>query len=157
MKGKVYYAKKGENGVRDLHKEFIKSKIRDYYFFKDSVVNIKNRIDELKNLKESVSHSWGADPVKGGGSKNEEKILNINAEIELYSQRYRDALDTIKRVECAKEKLSDMEFDFLIEFYAKNSKNAAEKLSRKYHYSRSGVYFILNSAFDKFEKSFLLV
>ena len=65
----------------------LKKELREYCFKKNNLEELKNKIENLKDTKYNAGAIWSnCEPVKGGGSKQEDKLIEINIKFELMEQ-----------------------------------------------------------------------
>lgn len=136
--------------LQEFYEKLIKDLLKRYLAAKDFVARYDNEIAELENKKSSkVTASYGLNPVSGGGSTQEDKIININAKIEVLKKNCRKNMEIVADVEKGLEGVSEMDRDITITIYGtKRSWNKLDKLKEKYHYEKSQLYNIANDTIE---------
>ena len=76
----------------------ISDKLKRYFYARDFIVRAERRIDELSSLKEGKTIvSYGNKPPYGGTSDND-KLLNVLAEIDLLQTNIKENRKIIEEV-----------------------------------------------------------
>ncbi len=86
--------------------------------------------EELRSMKIPTPQT---DPVQGGGSKTEERWLNIIADKEEEVTRLREVRRRLRRFEVAWAVLSDRDRTVLNEYYISGRWGAAERITHREH------------------------
>lgn len=93
--------------------------------------------DRLSDLNEQLHTSrvpsLQSDPVKGGGSKIEDRWLNIISQKIDEEKRLRNVRRRLKRFNTAWAVLSDRDQNVLTVFYIRSCRGAAERIASKEH------------------------
>lgn len=136
--------------MQDLYENLIKDKLKKYLYAKDFINHAEVEIEELKAKKESkMVASYGVSPMFGGGSSQEDKILNINAKIEMLEKNISNSKDIVKEVEYGLLGLSDSEREITLKIYGeKQSWNKIDILKNEYHFSKSRLYGIARKGLE---------
>lgn len=131
-------------------KKEAKDELRNYERLKMSLQNIKDRIQGLEEQKFSIKSSSDDTPVQGGGSKHEDKLLNLIVEQERLKHTYRANKLRVALVENGLSALSDVEKTVVTEFANYRPGVAVELIADKTGYERAQIYRIYDSALYKF-------
>lgn len=136
--------------MQDTYKIIVKEKLRRYKEIKDTYKNSLDKIRELEEMKKNISVRWGDETVKGGGSSYEDKLLNINSEIEMLRDSYKGNIKLIRDIDSALYKLSSRDKDIVLQIYGTYERgNKIRELESKYHYEKSQLYRIANDSLRK--------
>lgn len=129
--------------MKESYMESIKDLLKRYSYAKDFVEDFDMQIKELESLKDSkVIAKYGISAGGNGGSA-EDRIININSEIDTLKENYKFNLSIVHRVEYGIEGLNDKEIDVVLNIYGTDKeKKKMNHLTRKYHYSSSQIYNI---------------
>ena len=93
--------------------------------------------------------SYGLSPSFGGGSSQEDKIININAKIEMLEKNIVKNKDIVRSVDYGLKGLSEEEIDITLSIYGKKqSWDKVKKLKDKYHYEKSQLYNIARAGLE---------
>ena len=85
----------------------------------------------------------------GGGTSQEDKIININAKIEMLSKNLDKNKKIVRDVDFGMAGLSDEEKDITLKIYGKKQKwDKIENLKKEYHYSKSRLYDIARASME---------
>lgn len=130
--------------MQDLYENIIKDKLKKYVYAKDFIEHATNQVEELKSKKESkMVASYGLAPSFGGGSSQEDKIININAKIEMLEKNIEKNKDIVNSVDYGLKGLSKEDIDITLSIYGKKqSWDKIEELKARYNYSKSRLYGI---------------
>lgn len=122
----------------------VKEKLRKYVYAKDFIEHAINQVEELKSKKESkMIASYGLKPCFGGGSSQEDKIINVNAKIEMLEKNILKNKDIVDSVDYGLKGLSEEEIDITLSIYGKKqSWDKVDELKSRYNYSKSRLYGI---------------
>ena len=122
----------------------VKEKLKKYVYAKDFIDHATSQVEELKSKKESkMVASYGLAPSFGGGSSQEDKIINLNAKIEMLNNNIEKNKDIVDSVDYGLKGLSEEEIDITLSIYGKKqSWDKVEELKNKYNYSKSRLYGI---------------
>ena len=124
--------------------------LKSYPQRKKSLANIKDRIRILEEQFTSLSGISTDTPVKGGMSRQEEKMLNNISEREKLSANSKIAEGLVKLTEKGLEVLEARERQVLEGFYFEQSGNNVERLCEKFHLEKTRLYEIKDEALRKF-------
>lgn len=138
--------------MKDFYKYVTKKLIKEYCEAIYLNPGLKDRIKELEDRKGSCAIAWGAEPVKGGGTSYETKLLNINAEIDLLKSNVKDNEDIIKRVDTCLNDFSNKYKNILLVVYGSNDRGRVDVLINRYHYSKTQIYAIANNCLNDISK-----
>ena len=127
--------------------------LKSYPQRKKSLANIKDRIRILEEQFTSLSGISTDTPVKGGMSRQEEKMLNNISEREKLSANSKIAEGLVKLTEKGLEVLEKRERQVLEGFYFEKSDNNVERLCRELNVEKSTLYRIKDAALIKFTRA----
>lgn len=128
----------------------LKKDLRDYYYKKLGLPDLNKKIENLKENKYSPGGIWsGTDPVKGGGTKQEDKLLEINAKLCVYEKNYKENIEFIDSVEKALESLNELESKIIYEMWISDTRNGLKRLCKELNYSKSSIYNISDNVLYK--------
>lgn len=141
--------------MQDLYKTITIDRLKQYVEYKNTYKELLDRIKELNEKKTNITVRYGDKCVKGGGSSYEDKLLNINAEIEMLENNYLEDKNLVETMDKALNNLSKKERDIVINVYGKYKKKGSnvEELKEKYYYGTSQIYNIANYALKKLSMS----
>lgn len=128
----------------------VKEKLKKYVYAKDFIDHATSQVEELKSKKESkMIASYGLKPCFGGGSSQEDKIINVNAKIEMLEKNIKSNKDIVDSVDYGLKGLSEEEIDITLCIYGKKqSWDKVKTLKDKYHYEKSQLYNIARSGLE---------
>ena len=127
-------------------KQDAKDELRNYERLKMSLMNIKDRIQSLEEQKFSIKSSSDDTPVQGGGSKYEDKLLNLIVEQERLKHTYRANKFRVSLIEKGLASLNDVERTVVTEFSKNRPGIAIEIIADKTGYERAQIYRIYDAA-----------
>lgn len=136
--------------MQDFYEKMVKEKLKRYTYAKDFIKNAENQVEELETKKQSkLTSTYGNAPLYGGGSSQEDKIININAKIEMLSKNINNNKKIVRDVEYGLNGLSDEVIDITLSIYGqKQSWDKIDKLKNKYHYSKTRLYDIAKNGLE---------
>lgn len=136
--------------MQDFYEKMVKEKLKRYTYAKDFIKNAENQVEELETKKQSkLTSTYGIAPLYGGGSSQEDKIININAKIEMLSKNINNNKKIVRDVEYGLNGLSDEVIDITLSIYGqKQSWDKIDKLKNKYHYSKTRLYDIAKNGLE---------
>lgn len=136
--------------MQETYEILVKSKLKRYVENKTTYRDLLDRIEMLNNLKSNITVRWGNECIKGGGSSYEDKLLNINAEIETIESNLTMSIGLIEMMDKALNTLNSKERDIVLEIYGTEKRgNKIEKLQKKYSYEQAQLYRIAKSSLKK--------
>lgn len=138
--------------MQEFYERLIKEELFKYQILKESLPNINNQIEELESKKISkVVATYGTQPMGGGGSSQEDKLLNINAKIDLLRRNREYAIKHIAKVDNALKKLNNMEKDIVLNIHGRRGKRdgVLALLIDRYHYEKSHIYRIADDCLER--------
>lgn len=101
----------------------------------------RDRLAELsEELRSFRIPAPQADPVQGGGSKTEERWLNIIASRQDEERRLKNIRRRLRQFNTAWNTLTERDKMVLAEWYINNGKNCAENIAAKEHCDRATAY-----------------
>lgn len=136
--------------MQDFYEKLVKDNLKKYVYAKDFIINAKQQVEELENKKASkLTSTYGTAPLYGGGSSQEDKIININAKIEMLTKNINSNKKIVRDIEYGLDGLTDEEIDITITIYGqKQGWNKIDELKREYHYSKTRLYEIAKSGLE---------
>lgn len=136
--------------MQDFYEKMVKEKLKRYTYAKDFIKNAESQVEELETKKQSkLTSTYGIAPLFGGGSSQEDKLININAKIEMLSKNISNNKKIVRDVEYGLEGLSDEVIDITLSIYGqKQSWDKIDKLKSKYHYSKTRLYDIAKNGLE---------
>lgn len=136
--------------MQDFYMNLVKEKLKKYVYAKDFIDHATSQVEELKSKKESkMVASYGLAPSFGGGSSQEDKIININAKIEMLEKNIKTNQEILDEVNFGLEGLSNIERDITISIYGYRQRwGKINELIDRYSYSKSNLYEIANHCLD---------
>lgn len=136
--------------MQDFYMNLVKEKLKKYVYAKDFIDHATSQVEELKSKKESkMVASYGLKPCFGGGSSQEDKIININAKIEMLEKNIKTNQEILDEVNFGLEGLSNIERDITISIYGYRQRwGKINELIDRYSYSKSNLYEIANHCLD---------
>lgn len=138
--------------MQDFYKRLIRDELYKYNIIKIALPSMEEQIEELRAKKESKQvASYGIQPISGGGSCQEDKLININAKIDMLSKNLASSRSLVKRVEKALEVLTNKEVDIVLRLNCNRNTRSGEikKLEKDYSYSKSQLYRISDDCLEK--------
>ncbi|MEE0970560.1 MAG: hypothetical protein U0M06_14415 [Clostridia bacterium] len=124
--------------------------LKNYPQRKESIENIKTRIKILDEEFTSLRGISTSDPVMGGFSRQEEKMLDNISERELLSFSLKIAEALVKLTEKGLEVLDKKEREVIEGFYINREGNHVDMLCEKLHFEKTRLYEIKDNALRKF-------
>ena len=120
--------------MQEFYEKLVKENLRKYVYAKDFIRNASLQIEELENRKASkLTSTYGTAPLYGGGSSQEDKIININAKIEMLNKNIKNNKEIVKDVEYGLEGLSNKEIDITLSIYGQKQRwDKIDELKGKY-------------------------
>lgn len=136
--------------MQDFYEKMVKDKLKRYTYAKDFISNAENQVEELETKKASkLISTYGTAPLFGGGSSQEDKIININAKIEMLNKNINNNKKIVRDIEYGLKGLSDEEIDITLTIYGQRQGwNKIDKLKRDYHYSKTRLYEIARASLE---------
>lgn len=137
--------------MKDLYVVLVKDKLRRYVYANKYIESANKHIEELESKKEGQIIGKYDEKPPYGGVKDNDKLLNLLAEIDLYKTNIKENEKIIKEVDKCKMGLSEMEWEIIFEIYGKPYKyDKLDYLKNKYHYSTSKIYKLANRTLEHF-------
>nr|DAN81525.1 MAG TPA: Protein of unknown function (DUF722) [Caudoviricetes sp.] len=136
--------------MQEFYEKLVKENLRKYIYAKDFLKSASQQVEELENKKDSkLTSTYGTAPLFGGGSSQEDKIININAKIEMLNKNINNNKKIVRDVEYGLKGLSDEEIDITLTIYGQRQGwNKIDKLKREYHYSKTRLYEIARASLE---------
>ena len=136
--------------MQEFYERLVKDKLKKYVYAKDFIVSAKAQVEELETKKQSkLTSTYGTAPLFGGGSSQEDKLININAKIEMLSKNVSNNKKIVRDVEYGMEGLSDECRNITLAIYGqKQSWDKIDKLKAEYHYSKTRLYEIAKDGLE---------
>ena len=130
------------------------SDLRTYNIRRQSLDNIQERITALKATQDGLrAVAADSEPIKGGTSKYEDKLINSIVEIERLKLNYVAANRLVKLIEKGMEGLSEEEREVVDAFYITATERCVDVLRERLGYEKSQIYRIREKALYKFTLS----
>lgn len=130
------------------------SDLRTYNYRRQSLESIQERITALKATQDGLrAAASDSEPVKGGTSRHEDKLINCIVEIERLKINYAAANRLVKLTEKGLLGLSEEEMEVLDAFYITGSERCVDVLRERLGYEKSQIYRIRERALYKFTVS----
>ena len=121
--------------------------LRCYMKRKASLNNLRDQILTLRLEQESIKACTAdSEPVKGGGSKTEDRWLDNIVKAKRLSLAYSATQRIVALIEKGLNGITEVQKDFLTEFYIDRHDGHVERLMEKYHIETSQVYRIKDEA-----------
>lgn len=131
-------------------KREVQDKLYKYPYKKQAISNLKERIlyldETLKTIKPVVMDKV---PLRGGGTKQEDVMLNRIMEKELLTANLKDCKVEVKDIEKSLKILTETELEVIELFYLSMYRTSIEKICDRLGYEKSQVYNIRNDALRK--------
>ncbi|MBS6272606.1 MAG: hypothetical protein KH543_13765, partial [Clostridiaceae bacterium] len=121
--------------------------LRCYMKRKASLNNLRDQILTLRLEQESIKACTAdSEPVKGGGSKTEDRWIDNIVKTKRLSLAYSATRRIVALIEKGLDGITEVQKDFLTEFYIDRHDGHVERLMEKYHIETSQVYRIKDEA-----------
>lgn len=127
----------------------MESKLKEYPYKKNALTEIKNRINFIRDTIYSLKPMGNTDPVQGGGSKQEDYLLNRIVEKNELEKTYKDLLYDVRFVDRALKCLNDKEKEVIELYYLNTVRLKIETICDRMGYEKSSVYRIKDDALKK--------
>ena len=115
--------------------------LRCYMKRKASLNNLRDQILTLRLEQESIKACTAdSEPVKGGGSKTEDRWIDNIVKTKRLSLAYSATRRIVALIEKGLDGITEVQKDFLTEFYIDRHDGHVERLMEKYHIETSQVY-----------------
>lgn len=125
--------------------------LRCYTKRKASLNNLRDQILTLRLEQESIKACTAdSEPVKGGGSKTEDRWLDNIVKAKRLSLAYSATRQIVALIEKGLNGITEVQKDFLTEFYIDRHDGHVERLMEKYHIERTKVYSDKDEALYQF-------
>jgi hypothetical protein len=113
--------------------------------------NMKERISLLESKYKTVRSAMGdTDAVKGGGSKQEELLINNIAERERLKLNMRATAELVKLTRKGLDNLTERQIQILNSFYIEHYPGHVERLCEEFHVEQSQIYRLKDEALYRF-------
>lgn len=126
------------------------SDLKDYSLRLESITNIEKRIKTLEEDASSLGGISSETPVKGGASKQEDRLINNIAERQLLSLNLKVTKHLVSITQSALAKLEKDEREVLNAFYIAQTQNHVQGLCDRLHLEKSRIYELKDRALRKF-------
>lgn len=128
-------------------KKAAEADLRSYEARLQALENIKTRIAAQKlNLEGFKTAAADKEPVKGGTSRHDDRMINCIVEIERLKRNYSVTSRLVQLIEKGLSGLSSEERDVLDCFYINQQHRSIETLKEKLGYEKSQIYRIKDRA-----------
>lgn len=129
--------------------------LRHYRCLKDALKNLNDNITNL--VEDSISLKSGLsnpEPIKGGGTKQEDKMINMIVKKERLKLNQKAIQALMKMIERGLNNLNENELSILKYFYMEEGRKISiDCLCNKMGYEKSRIYQIRNDGLKKFTMS----
>lgn len=113
----------------------------------------KQRILEVSSKLTSTTACINKDPVKGGGSDHEEKLISGISKKDALEKGYRDAMVYINEIKPCWDRLTGEEQFLLISrFVDHEERNGIERIMNRFYISKTEAYNRSNAALKRLSK-----
>lgn len=127
--------------MRQIWEVFAKEKLQKYRAKKAALDSLPDQIAQLKSASTSIrSVTSDSQPLKGGGNKREETMLNNISMRQELEKNLAEARRWVAAVDAAMAGLSEEEQKILDKFYIHPVKNNVGMLCSELGYEKSTVY-----------------
>ena len=117
----------------------IKEDLKEYGLKKKNLGYLKDEIERLNALKYDTPNIWtGSDPVKGGGSKQEDRLLDINCRLHKLQQNHDENMKMFENMERGLNQLTELENKIVNKLWIE--RKSVEKVARELHMSKATIY-----------------
>ena len=130
-----------------------KSDLRGYIRKKASIEAMEEKIRAIEYQKSAIKSSSGKSPTKGGGSRGEDRMINLICEQDRLKLNNLAVQILVESIERGLQGLSEPERKVLDRFYIYPVKNHVEHLMQELNYEKSSVYNLMNEALYNFTVS----
>ena len=124
--------------------------LKDYPLRLESIANIEGRIKALEEDARSLGGISSETPVKGGASRQEDRLINNIAERQNLELNLKVTRQLVSITKGALAKLEKDEYDVLNSFYIAHTPNHIEALCDRLHLEKTRVYELKDRALRKF-------
>ena len=130
------------------------SDLKTYNLRCQSLDSIQEKITALKATQDGLrAAAADSEPVKGGQSKYEDKLINCIVEIERLKINYAAASKLVNLIEKGLAGLSSEEREVIDCFYINREYRHIDSLREKLHLEKSQIYKLKDTALYKFTVS----
>lgn len=127
--------------------------LRKYRQLQLGAVNLSSEIRELQADITSAKSAGGSSPVRGGGSKQEDRIINNIVKREKLKANLKIVRHQLEIIERGLRGVTDNECTILTAFYIDPPSKPVELLKDKLHLEQSQIYRLKDIALYKFTVS----
>ena len=126
------------------------SRLKNYNYRKEAITNLKSRIGYIEsNLTSVKTVSIDKDPIKGGGSKQEDILINNIVEKDLLLRNLKYCQREVEELDKAFEILTNTEYQVIQKLYLVNYRINLKDICNEMGYSKSNIYNISHVATKK--------
>lgn len=126
------------------------SRLKNYNYRKEAITNLKSRIGYIEsNLTSVKTVSIDKDPIKGGGSKQEDILINNIVEKDLLLRNLRYCQREVEELDKAFEILTNTEYEVIQKLYLVSYRINLKDICNEMGYSKSNIYNISHTATKK--------
>ncbi|WP_019108115.1 DUF1492 domain-containing protein [Peptoniphilus senegalensis] len=126
------------------------SRLKNYNYRKEAITNLKSRIRYIEsNLTSVKTVSIDKDPIKGGGSKQEDILINNIVEKDLLLRNLKYCQREVEELDKAFEILTNTEYQVIQKLYLVNYRINLKDICNEMGYSKSNIYNISHVATKK--------
>lgn len=126
------------------------SRLKNYNYRRNAIVNLKSKISYIdSNITSVKSISIDKDPIKGGGCKQEDVLVNNIVEKDLLIKNLKFCQREVEELDKAFKILTKTEFEVIQRLYLENYKINIKNICDEMGYSKSNIYNISHAAIKK--------
>ena len=128
----------------------VEDRLRKYSYRLDAIDNLKEKLNYINSTLTSVKPiSIDKDPIKGGGSKQEDILINRIMEKNLLEKNLKYCIKETQEIEKALKILTDTELKVVQSLYMSKIKISINHICSELGYSKSNIYNISHAATKK--------
>lgn len=126
------------------------SRLKNYNYRKEAITNLKSRIGYIEsNLISVKTVSIDKEPIKGGGSKQEDILINNIVEKDLLLRNLKYCQREVEELDKAFEILTNTEYEVIQKLYLVSYRINLKDICNEMGYSKSNIYNISHVATKK--------
>ena len=126
------------------------SRLKNYNYRKEAITNLKSRIGYIEsNLTSVKTVSIDKDPIKGGGSKQGDILINNIVEKDLLLRNLKYCQREVEELDKAFEILTNTEYEVIQKLYLVSYRINLKDICNEMGYSKSNIYNISHAATKK--------
>lgn len=126
------------------------NRLKNYSYRRAAIKNLKEKINYLEsNLTSVKSLTIDKDPIKGGGCKQEDVLINNIVEKDLLMRNLKHCQKEVEEIDKALNILTKTEQEVIQRLYLEKYKININNICDEMGYSKSNIYNISHSAIKK--------